>query len=170
MILLSDSDVLALTAAEISHLLMWKPKKFSIGTQSGIQVHKKLRFNQSRLFSRYIQLDDNRWVLIVGKPDKIDILNTRVEELKTFQGTYQYLVQEKIGYIQTQIYCWLTGLPNGKLLFYNIEKQKIIREFIFEQDLNYVKKVIETAFEIKSKIDFLSELTGEKLKKLKKEG
>lgn len=151
------NNTITLTVSEISYLLMLGPKRFSKGMVSGREIHKKLLFNQARVFARYHQVDDGGWILIVGKPDRLKFEKNRgvVEELKTFLGKEQKKVQEKVGFFQAQLYCWLTGLPFLRLYLYDIEEKKIIKTLAYQANLFFVSEAIQKAFEIKTQIDLL---------------
>ncbi len=161
---MKKNDVLTLTAGEISHLLMLRPKRFSKGMVSGAKIHRDLGYNQSRIFARYYNHKAGKagnWILVVGKPDRIK--EGRVEELKTFLGEFQRQVQEKVGFLQVQLYCWLTGLPKGFLYLYDIEKEKLVKQVICSADTVFVKKALDKAIEIKQQIDSLDQLVVQRI-------
>lgn len=156
-----------LSVSEMAHLLILRPKKFSRGILEGIEIHKKMGFDQARIFDRFYQLKSGERVLIVGKPDKIIPEEGLIQELKSFVGKKQRETQKRVGYIQGQFYCWLTDLPYFQLHLYDVEERKMTTGKRHTASLEAIEEIVEVAAVVMRHIDKLDGLIVNRLKDVK---
>ena len=146
-----------LSAGQISSLLFYRDKDMmgykvpSSVLEAGSLVHARLGYNQPKLFMRFFLYKGEYW-LITGMPDKIDYENGVVEELKTFHSEQVRKRQEKAGKVQLNIYLFLTGLKKGKLCFYDMRKEEMVKIIDVEYDRQFLKRTLNTAIGLQKDI------------------
>jgi len=158
-----------LTVSQIVNLLLWKERDIQYGSntpywilQEGKRIHNRLGYDQAWMFRRYFFQKEIAW-LIVGMPDKIE--KGVIKELKTYRTRVMPDTTLQGAKIQTQIYCWLTGLKNWQIIGYSTFTNKASIKARGEYDETLTEKYISGAIILKEK---LAEIAKE-YQKLRKE-
>ena len=115
--------------------------------EDGNAIHIKFGCNGGQVFTKYyFDTKGNYSVEIRGTPDKIDIEEGYVLELKTYSNERTRKIQEEKGKLQLIFYCWLIGIYRAILILYNINNGEIeIFEYIF--DKNEIEKIVSELIE-----------------------
>ena len=142
-----------LTAAEISSSLIYgvrlnffMPPMMQQAIQSGRLIHSRLGYTNSKTFSRYFTVN-NENVLIVGMPDRVD--ENFVYELKTYHSAKSRETNLKVAQIQIQVYSFLTGLKQGRIIMYDVGLDKITDEIEVVFDAKLLKGFVKKALKLK---------------------
>jgi len=130
--------------------------------QSGNIVHSRLGYNQLYQFRR-VYIHNDEVYHIVGMPDKLE--GDMVVELKTYSG-FSRKEQKMAGIVAVQIYLWLTGLENGKVVYFNTKTEKFDKEVKVSYDPELVKKIFTLAIGLQKDIDNFVEKYREKTKEI----
>ena len=86
--------------------------------EEGNFIHLRLGYVESETFKRHYRIGDYL-IEIVGTPDRINIEEGCVEELKTYKTERTREIQKERGKLQLMFYSWLTGLGCAKLILYD---------------------------------------------------
>jgi hypothetical protein len=86
--------------------------------EEGNFIHLRLGYVGSETLKRHYRIGDYL-IEIVGTPDRINIEEGCVEELKTYKTERTREIQKERGKLQLMFYSWLTGLSCAKLILYD---------------------------------------------------
>ena len=112
-------------------------RSYHRGFSEGLRVHEELGYTNRRVFTKVVGE-----FVVSGIPDRI--VDDRVEDLKTYYSEDSRLWYERLAHTQCNLYCFLTGLPRYRIVFYNMELNKITHKIDvaadFDQALRDIKK------------------------------
>lgn len=123
-----------LSVSQVVSLLIYKAEDLEKGLPpyevlaEGRIIHSRLGYAQPKIFVRYFPYRAGgkvEWWSIGGMPDRLNVEEGKVEELKTFKSESTKKMQTQAGIIQCNIYCWLTGFNDWSLIFYDAKAEKI---------------------------------------------
>ena len=156
---IEGTEVFVVNAGEIVSALFYSkslmsnkpPNSFVVrNIEAGDLVHKRLGYSQPNIYSRFYFLKEiSKWLLIKGAPDKVVL--PYVVELKTYNPKNKD-TRIQIATVQLQVYSFLTGLSDEKVVLYNNEIQKIDYETSRKYNPALFKLSLQTFWEITKKI------------------
>lgn len=154
-----------LSAGQISSLLFYRDKDIKgyrtpeYVLTSGKIVHNRLGYDNTQIFKRYYYCKqfDEVW-LITGMPDKLEPERNTVVELKTYGSKATKQRQIKAGEIQVQVYCFITGLENWELHFFNSYREEMEAPIGNKFRYKFFKQAVDLAIELQKRAN---ELAGE---------
>jgi len=126
----------------------WRPES---SIPNGNEIHRLLGYLQKEVFIRYYRCKDTGQIIkVVGQPDKLNIADDEVWELKTYRYTVNRERQMTAGIFQAQCYCWLTGLSSYQVHLYNAVTCKMEEKIKGKLDLQNFQKMLEWAIALQN--------------------
>ena len=134
-----DKILLRASVSEIANTLIPRKHRWANFSRGNI-LQYKLGYMNYQKFQRIYEGEFGYRLWVSGVPDKIDLENGRVHELKvTYNGLDDTSLARSI--LQLQMYLWLTGLRKGCLDVYKVSENKLYECYKeVELDMDLLRK------------------------------
>jgi len=89
-------------------------------------------------------------VKVIGQPDRLNVADNEVWELKTYRYSCNRDRQLVAGQFQAMFYCWLTGLNDYQVHLYNAVSRRMEEKIEGHFNLRVLRKQIDWAIELQN--------------------